>query len=80
MAHRPYSEHIAEFADHMLRDRGVSPRTAENCCAMDQDFLARIAEDGLRLETLTVAEVDEMLIAYLLPDIRNGRARGGRGR
>jgi integrase/recombinase XerD len=61
VAHRPYSEHIAEFADHMQRDRGLSPRTAEICCAMAQEFLARIAGDGVRLETLTVAEVDEFL-------------------
>ena len=31
-APRPYAEHVAQFADFMLRERGLSPRTAEYRC------------------------------------------------
>ena len=45
----------------MLRERGLSPQTAEHRCQGLLDFLARIDEAGLRLDTLTVAQVDEVL-------------------
>ena len=60
-APRPYAEHVAQFTDYMLRERGLSPRTVEYRCRTIHEFLARIDEAGLRLDALTVAQVDELL-------------------
>jgi integrase/recombinase XerD len=60
-APRPYAEYVAQFVDYMLRERGLSPRTIEHRCRTISEFLALIAEAGLRLDTLTVAQVDEVL-------------------
>ncbi len=45
----------------MLRERGLSPLTAKYRCRDVHEFLARIDEAGLRLDALTVAQVDELL-------------------
>jgi site-specific recombinase XerD len=45
----------------MLRERGFSPRTVEPRCRTISEFLSLIVEAGLRLDTLTVAQVDELL-------------------
>ena len=45
----------------MLRERGLSPRTADYRCRDIHEFLARVDEAGLRLDALTVAQVDELL-------------------
>src|SRR3954452_9075071 len=57
----PYAEHVAQFSDYMLRQRGLSPSTAKYRCRDIHEFLARIDEAGLRLDALTVAQVDELL-------------------
>ena len=54
-------EHVAQFSDYMLRERGLSPLTATYRCRDIHEFLARIDEAGLRLDALTVAQVDELL-------------------
>src|SRR5262249_39209675 len=58
---RPYAEHVAQFADSMLRERGLSPRTVAYDSRTTHQFLAQVEELGLRLEMLTVAQVDELL-------------------
>ena len=59
---RPYADHVAEFADYLLRERGLSPRTvAYSLSGRFTEFLAQIDEAGLQLKTLTVAQVDELL-------------------
>jgi integrase/recombinase XerD len=60
-APRPYAEQVAQFSDHMLRQRGLSPRTAEYRCRDIHELLARLDEAGLRLDALTVVQVDELL-------------------
>jgi integrase/recombinase XerD len=60
-ATRPYADQITQFVDFMLRERGLSPRTVDSRCRTISEFLSRIAEAGLRLDTLTVAQVDELL-------------------
>lgn len=67
-APRPYAEHVAQFADFMLRERGLSPRTVESRCRAIHEFLARIDEAGLRLDALTVAQVDELLAKKVRDD------------
>jgi integrase/recombinase XerD len=60
-ATRPYADQVTQFGDFMLRERGLSPRTVDSRCRRISEFLSRIAEAGLRLDTLTVAQVDELL-------------------
>jgi site-specific recombinase XerD len=67
-APRPYAEHVAQFSDYMLRQRGLSPLTAEHRCRDIHEFLARIDEAGLRLGALTVARVDELLARKIRDD------------
>jgi integrase/recombinase XerD len=67
-APRPYADHVAQFADYMLRDRGLSPRTAEYRGRTLHEFLAQTQEAGLRLEALTVAQVDELLARKVRDD------------
>jgi site-specific recombinase XerD len=58
---RRYAEHVSQFNDYMLRERGLSPRTAEYRCREAHEFLARIDEAGLHLGALTAAQVDDLL-------------------
>ena len=44
-----------------LRERGLSPRTVAYASRTIHEFLAQVEEAGLRLKTLTVAQVDELL-------------------
>ena len=67
-APRPYAEHVAQFVDYMLRERGLSPRTVEYRCRTIHEFLALIDEAGLRLDALTVAQVDELLARKVRDD------------
>jgi integrase/recombinase XerD len=60
-APRPYVDHVAQFTDYMRRERGLSPQTAECRCRMIHEFLARIDQVGVRLDALTVAQVDDLL-------------------
>jgi site-specific recombinase XerD len=57
----PYAENIDRFLDYMLRERGLSPRTADYRCRTIREFLSRADESGLRLDALTVAQVDDLL-------------------
>lgn len=58
---QPYVEHIRRFADHMLRDCGFSPLTVKVRCRTVHRFLTRIDEAGLRLDSLTVPQLNEQL-------------------
>jgi integrase/recombinase XerD len=61
LAPGPYAENIDQFIDYMLRERGLSPRTADYRCRSIHEFLSRVDGAGLRLDVLTVAQVDELL-------------------
>lgn len=67
-APQPYAEHVAQFTDYTLRERGLSPRTAEYRGRTLHEFLGRIAAAGLRLDTVTVAQVDELLARKVRDD------------
>ncbi len=58
---RPYAKHVAQFSDYQLRERGLSPRTVAYSSRTIHEFLSQIEEAGLRLKTLNVAHVDELL-------------------
>jgi len=67
-APRPYAANIDQFTDYMLRERGLSPRTVEYRCRTIHEFLSRVDEAGLRLDALTVAQVDELLTRKVQDD------------
>jgi site-specific recombinase XerD len=56
-----YAEQVAEFADYLVQERGLSPRTVAYDCRTTHEFLAPIEKAGLHLKKLTVAQVDELL-------------------
>jgi integrase len=58
---RPHAAHIAQFTEYMLRERGLSPRTAEYSTRTLHEFFTQLEKVGLKLKTLTVAQVDELL-------------------
>jgi len=58
---RPYAEHIAEFADYVVQERGLSPLTVRYRSRTIHQLLARIEEAGLRLKTLTIVQMDDLL-------------------
>jgi integrase/recombinase XerD len=60
-APQPYADHIAQFLDG-VRERGLSPQTIGNYRRVIRPFLAQLEETGLRLKTLTVAQLDELVI------------------
>jgi integrase/recombinase XerD len=58
---RPCAQHIAQFTDYQLRERGLSPQTVAYHSRTIHKFLARIDEAGLRLKTLNIVQMDELL-------------------
>ncbi|HEV3259023.1 MAG TPA: tyrosine-type recombinase/integrase [Gemmataceae bacterium] len=60
-ARRAYADEVAQFADYSLRERGLSLQTIDNCTRTLHEFLGEVDRLGLRLSTLTVAQVDELL-------------------
>jgi len=56
-----YADHVAEFADYLLQERGLSPKTVAYDRRATHEFLTQIDESNLRLNKLTVAQVDELL-------------------
>jgi site-specific recombinase XerD len=57
----PYAHHVAQFID-LARERGLSPQTSTNYRRVIHRFLAQIEEADLHLQTLTVAQLDELII------------------
>jgi site-specific recombinase XerD len=60
-ASQPYAERVTAFADFMRQQRGLSPRTIEINCRTVREFLAQFGEAGLRLDTLTIPQVDDIV-------------------
>jgi len=56
-----YADHVAEFADDLVRERGLSRRTVARDTWVIHQFLAQIDEEELRLKNITVAQVDDLL-------------------
>ena len=57
----PYADHVAEFADS-VRERGLSTQTVAYYSRAINQFLAQIKEAGRLLKSLTVVQVDDLLI------------------
>ena len=58
---RPYAKHVTQFSDYQLRERGLSPQTVAYATRTIHEFLGQVEEAGLRLKTLRVAQVDDLL-------------------
>jgi integrase/recombinase XerD len=65
---RPNAEHIAEFSDYMLRERGLSSQTVAYRCRTIHKFLGQIDDAHMRLDQLTAAQVDELLAQKVRDD------------
>lgn len=57
----PYAKHVTQYSDYQLRERGLSPRTIAYAARTIHEFLGQVEEAGLRLKSLSVAKVDELL-------------------
>jgi site-specific recombinase XerD len=62
---RLYAGHVAQFSDYQLRERGLSPKTVAYSSRTIHAFLAQVEEAGLRLKTLNIVHVDELLAKKL---------------
>lgn len=62
---RLYADEVARFTEHMLGERGLSPQTVVYRCRAIHQFLAVIDKAGLRLDQLTVAQLDELLVGMI---------------
>jgi site-specific recombinase XerD len=58
---QPYANHVAQFTNYLLQERGLSPRTVAYSQRTLFQFLGQMAAAHLRLKTLTVAQVDQLL-------------------
>lgn len=58
----PNADLVDQFADCMRRERGLTYRTIETYCHAVHDLLIQLDKASLRLETLTVAQVDDILL------------------
>lgn len=61
-AQQPFDGQVAQFADYMIRERGLSPHTVGYRCRAVRQFLTEVGQAGLRLDQLAVANVDELLV------------------
>ena len=60
-ASQPYAEQVTAFANFMRQQRGLSSRTIEINCRTAREFLAQLGEAGLRLDMLTLPQVDDIV-------------------
>jgi site-specific recombinase XerD len=69
----PHADHVVMFAKYLRRERGLASRTIESHCSRLSPFLERVSSAGLRVATVTVAEIDDILIRMIRDD---GYGRG----
>lgn len=58
---QPYADCIGQYAEYLLRERGLTPQTVKHIRWVLNLLLAELAESKRRLRTLTVAQVDDRL-------------------
>jgi hypothetical protein len=64
-----YADRIAEFSDHMRRERGLASATIHLRCRVAQEFIDCLCASR-RMEEVTPSQVDEALVSQL----KQGRA------
>jgi integrase/recombinase XerD len=72
-ARRPYTDLVEGFADHMLREKGLSPHTIRIRCWHVEQFLERFWEHHQSFEEVTIADIDA---AIACKGNQDGYARG----
>ena len=65
---QPYADLVTQFVDRMRQERGLTHRTIATYCDAVHDLLARLGNAGQRLDTLTIAQVDDILIRKVRED------------
>jgi len=60
-APRPYDDYVAQFSDSQSREYGLSPNTIADRSWWIHMLLTQVVQADLRLDTLTIAQVDELL-------------------
>ncbi len=60
---KPHEEKVVEFADFMLRERGLSPATIALRCQTVCQLLDQLCDGGRSLNDVTVSEIDSILTA-----------------
>jgi site-specific recombinase XerD len=65
---RPHAEQIAALAHHLGRERGLSPSTIAHVCAAVEKFLDDLDRSGICLTDLTIATIDDLLLARIARD------------
>lgn len=66
---RPYADYVDQWTDYLLRERGLALGTVKLNRRTLHEFFAEMDQAGLRLKTLSVAQVDELLAKA----VRDGR-------
>jgi integrase/recombinase XerD len=61
----PFAAHLAAFADYMLHERGLSPRTSRNRCRFVRRFLDEIGAVDGSLRAITITQIDETLVGMV---------------
>jgi integrase/recombinase XerD len=69
---RPYADQINAFADYLIHEQGLSPRTSGSYCLTVEQFLDDLRMSGHSLKDLTITQIDEALIERIT---RRGHAR-----
>lgn len=59
----PYAHYVAEFADYMLQERGLSPETICTLSFSINDFLAHCCREDHPLKAISLTDIDEALTA-----------------
>ena len=62
---RLHAGQIDAFADYLRRERGLSPRTIDTYCPAVEAFLDELSVPGHSLEALTIAQIDQALLARI---------------
>jgi site-specific recombinase XerD len=62
MPPQPYAGQLSAFAEHLRQERGLAPATIANYCRAASALLAQLCEAGLRLDTLTIAQLDDVVV------------------
>ena len=57
----PYTQMVHEFADYMIKERGLSRHTLDIQCWIINDFLSRNCDRSHPLNELSVARIDEAI-------------------
>jgi integrase/recombinase XerD len=59
---QPYAGELSAFAEHLRQERGLAPATIANYHETASAMLAQLCQAGLRLDALTIAQLDDVMV------------------